>query len=176
MSKLNKIALTFFLCIAVTGWAGIIKTWVAGDTVSITDLNANFQHIHNSMVGGHGARLKDADVSSTANISYSKIQNGRGIARAFARVASTCSSSPCTIDSQLNITSITRSGTGVYVATLNYTATNTSFAAIAQSELSTGFCEAVPTSTTTVTINCLETDGTPAAIDGRFDFVVFDND
>lgn len=175
---MRNFKLAFFaLFISVGVWAGTIHTWSNGDTLSASDLNSNFQHIHNAMVGGHGARLVDADVSTSAAIGYSKIQNGRGIARAWARVGpSACTAGTCTLNSSMNVTSITFTSTGVYDLTLNYTATNSSYAAIAQAELSTGFCQAIPTSTTHVTISCLETDGTPAAINQPFDVFVFDND
>lgn len=163
------------LLVAALATAGAIHTWSNGDTLSATDLNSNFTHIHNSMVGGHGARLLDADVSTSANIAYTKLQNGRGIARAFGRVAGTCAAGTCTMDNQLNLTSIVHTGTGVYTVTMNYTATNSSFTALGNTENSTNICFAVPTSTTTTVVNCMKrSDG--SANDGPFDVVIFDND
>lgn len=54
--------------------AGSIHVWSTNDVLSASDLNGNFAHIHNLMVGGHGPRLVDADVSGGANIAYTKIQ------------------------------------------------------------------------------------------------------
>lgn len=171
-----RMAVFALLLTAAVAVAGGIKTWSNGDTLSASDLNANFQHIHSLMVGGHGARLVDADVSASANIGYTKLQNGRGIARAWGRTSGTCTvAGSCIIDSKLNLTSIVRTAsTGVYTVTLSYTATNTSYMAIANSETSARLCHAVPISTTTITINC-ENPATAAAADATFSFVVFDD-
>jgi hypothetical protein len=162
--------------LAMPVMAGAIKTWVSGDTLTITDLNANMAHMHNSMVGGHGARLVDADVSATAAIGYTKIQNGRGIARAWAEVAGTptCPTT-VTISESLNVTEITCAGAGVYVVTLNYTANDNVFAVVASSGSSGVHCAGASTSTTTATITCVDLE-TPAVTDTPFQFVIYDAD
>ena len=43
--------------------ASTIHVWTSGDKVTAGDLNANFSHIHATMVGGHGQRLVNARVS-----------------------------------------------------------------------------------------------------------------
>lgn len=166
---------------AALATAGGIKTWNSGDTLDASDINANFQHIHNAMVGGHGARLTNSDVSSSANIGYTKIQNGRGIARAWADVEGTCSGVPpiaCTVDESLNITSITKTATGQYTAVLGYTATDNVYLAIAHSFSSTVLCWAQSASTTQVTIVCSDYDAAigPTATDAAFGIVVYDGD
>lgn len=133
--------------------AGIIKSWSAGDTLTTADVNANFQHIHNSMVGGHGARLKDADVSATANISATKIA-GKLIPRAWALIASGCSAGACTLTESSGITSAAASSTTLTV-TLNYTATDSDFAVFVTPNTSNfELCSAQPATTTTLTIKC----------------------
>lgn len=176
MEKLSKIAAAFLMVYGAMALAGGLKVWSNGDTLTISDLNANFSHIHGSMVGGHGARLVDADVSASANVSTTKIQNGHGIAKAWGEVAGTCVAGTCSISSSMNITSIVWSSTGVYTVTLNYTApVDTAFAVIANSSgLSTAKCEGVSTSTSTVTVNC-NTMTTGAAVNSPFSFVVFDD-
>lgn len=178
MFKNSYIRIVVFSALIVSAFAvaGGIKTWANGDTLSATDLNANFQHIHNSMVGGHGGRLLDADVNASANISYSKIQNGRGIARAWGEVSATgvCPAAP-TVSESMNVTSVTCAATGAYTVTLGYTATDAEFAVIVSSMQSTTICHGVSTSTTTVAINCVDLD-TPAATDSTFSFVIYDAD
>lgn len=172
-----RVALFTLMLVGAIAAAGGIKTWVNGDTLTVTDLNANFAHIHNSMVGGHGARLVNADVSTSANITYTKIENGRGIARAWAEVSATCACpGTCTVTESLNVTSITCAATGVYTVTFSYTATDADFLVIANTAGTSGNkCEGVSTSTTTATINCLDLD-TPAATDSTFGFIVMDGD
>lgn len=177
MSANIRVGIIAALLVSTIGFAGAIKSWSTGNTLSVSDINGNFQHIHNAMVGGHGARLVDADVSSSANIGFTKVQNGRGIARAWAEVASTCTCpGTCTIAESMNVSSISCAATGVYTATLSYTATDAVFAVIANTAGTSGNkCEGVSTSTTTATINCLDLD-TPAATDSTFTFVIFDGD
>lgn len=173
-----RVAVFSVLVTAALASAGAIKSWSAGDTLSTTDVNANFTHIHNTMVGGHGGRLVNADVNALANIGYTKIQNGRGIARAWADVESTCSSTPCTVDESLNITSISRSGAGTYTVTLNYTATDNVFSVFVQSHTSTAICWGTSASTTTVSVACSDYDAAigPTATDAAFSVIVLDGD
>lgn len=72
MKQTLQVALAFLLAASI-GFAGSIKTWSSNDVLTSSDLNGNFQHIHNTMVGGHGARLINADVASNAAITYTKV-------------------------------------------------------------------------------------------------------
>lgn len=105
-----------FLAAVVVGasvTAGPIKVWSVGEYLTSTDLNANFQHIHTTMVGGHGPRLMNSDVNSNARIAHSKLANPGVLPKLWAIVAN-CTSSPCTMQETSGITSVTRSGTGRY--------------------------------------------------------------
>ena len=62
--------------LSFVAFANPIKTWLAGDVITAADLNSALGHIHNTMVGAHGPRLVNADVSASAAISLSKIQYG----------------------------------------------------------------------------------------------------
>ena len=93
MRKYAPVALAMFLFAGLTV-AGAIKTWGSGDTLLSSDLNGNFQHIHNVMVGGHGARLVNADVSNSAAIRYSKMQTPVVVPRIFGVINCTTS---CTL-------------------------------------------------------------------------------
>ncbi len=129
------LALTIFATLAT---AGAIKSWASGETLHSADLNANFNHIHNLMVGGHGARLVDADVSSSANIAQSKIAglttalnnlNDAGVpqvntlVRAWGVFTTLCGAPTCgeVLSGQNGITSVSNTATGVW--TVTWTAT-----------------------------------------------------
>lgn len=151
-----------------------IKVWTSNERLTSADLNANFAHIHNLMVGGHGGRLLDADVSGSASIASSKLADGTGIAKAWVMVNTTCSASPCTILASKGVTSVTRSGAGTYTVNLNFTATDTSYAVGCTTALSTvPLCTAAPGSTSSFTIGTQTTGA--VATDGRFMAVLYDN-
>lgn len=102
---------------------GSIKVWSNGDWVLASDLNANFQHIHDTMVGGHGARLMNSDVSASAAITHSKLATPGLVPKAAFTIGSgstACgTSTTCTTvgDSGLGKT-VTSTGTaGTYVVT-----------------------------------------------------------
>lgn len=170
-----RVALFSLLLVGTIALGGGIKSWSSGDTVSISDINSNFQHIHNQMVGGHGARLVNADVSTTANIEYTKVQNGRGIARAWADIESSCTSNPCTVAESLNVTSVGWTSTGIYTVNLSYTATDNVYAVIVSSSTSGVTCTGVSTSTTVVGIECLDLDS-PAVTNAAFSVIIYDAD
>lgn len=83
-----------FLFAAAVAMAGTITVWGSNDVLTASALNANFSHIHNTMVGGHGPRLMDSDVAANANVSYAKIGGGARIAKCWGQW--TCAPSTCT--------------------------------------------------------------------------------
>lgn len=97
---------------------GAIKSWSSGETLRSTDLNANFSHIHGLMVGGHGARLVDADVSSSAALSHSKLATPALVPKAWARINANCAF-PCseTITAGSGVSVISHTATGVWTVT-----------------------------------------------------------
>lgn len=102
--------------------AGAIKTWVNGDALNANDLNSNFSHIHNLMVGGHGARLVDADVSPNAAIKLSKISGTARIPAGVAIVAGAgvgtdCVADPCGTFNSDAVIAANWVGTGDYILT-----------------------------------------------------------
>lgn len=138
------------------GSGGAIKTWSQGDTLTASDLNANFQHIHGSMVGGHGARLINADVAASAAIASSKLAAYRLIPRAFGRIVTGCTAT-CTIGEVVNVTSAAVSG-NVMTVTLNYTASDADYTVIL-SEVNaspSGFCKVGGKAPTNFTVYCSE--------------------
>lgn len=153
--------------------SGAIKVWSSGEDITSTDLNANFAHIHNKMVGGHGARLVDADVSPTANITTSKLAAYRFIPKAW--VVGQCNGTTCVILESENVTSVARSG-GNNTVTLAYTPTNATFATVISYNTGKGFCntQGLSTSAPQITAHCYDDTGT--TVEGVYTILVFDAD
>lgn len=100
---------------AVITLAGPVKSWSAGETIVSSDINANFQHIHNLMVGGHGARLVNSDVSGSAAIAHSKLATPSLIPKAFGIMSPACDGGTCAWTLQQGFTStVTRVANGQY--------------------------------------------------------------
>ncbi len=91
--------------------AGPIKVWSSGDVVLSTDLNANFQHIHDTMVGAHGARLVNGDISGAAAISHTKMATPALIPKSFAIISG--SSSTIVAPSAGNIFTVVNKGISI---------------------------------------------------------------
>lgn len=125
-----KRTLGFFLVLGITAAiAGAIKTWAPGDTLTAGDLNATFQHIHNSMVGGHGARLVDSDVSASAAISHSKMATPGLLPRAWGIWKTACvSPGPCATTVDIGISDAVFNATGDYCVRLDVGRTDANFA------------------------------------------------
>ena len=64
-------------------FAGAIKRFAPGQAMSASSVNANFKHLHDTMVGQHGARLVDADVSPDAGITYNKLASHELLTKAW---------------------------------------------------------------------------------------------
>lgn len=102
--------------------AGQIVVFSSGDTLSPTSLNSNFSHIHNTMIGGHGARLVDADVNPAAALSHSKLATPAVVPKAWATITANCAS-PCTetLIASSGVSSISHTGAGSFQ--VNWTVT-----------------------------------------------------
>lgn len=152
-------ALAVALLLAFVAWSSPIKTWVSGDALTVADLNSNLFHIHSLMVGGHGARLVNADVSASAAISISKLEgSGYGVPVAYARV--TCSPTCSTIHESHGLTSLTGdvvAGTVVGTITKTCVTTPTVMATAASTVLT--YCRAAGASTTTFSVVCAANPG-----------------
>jgi hypothetical protein len=175
----NK-SLLLLVLIPLVAFAGALKVWIAGDNLNVNDLNANFAHIHQTMVGGHGARLVNADVSSTAGISHSKLERPQLIPKMWvlvhgAGVYSACGASPCNFGiygGAIFPSSITRSGAGVY--TVNIPARpNNVYAVTVSPSSGAAQCFANTHNTASFIVNCATAAG--AAADASFSVVMFDD-
>lgn len=160
--------------------AGAIKVWNPGETLTSNDLNANFAHIHNTMVGGHGARLINSDVSPTANISFSKLENAALIPKAWAQIYSGtpcvgATSAVCAVIEQVNVISVVGAGTtGVYNVTLAYTPADADMAPLVTPHTTSVFCWVENTMSTPphIQVRCRNDAG--AATDSNFQILVMD--
>lgn len=167
------------LLIPALALSGAIKVWAPGDTLNINDLNSALSHIHSTMVGGHGARLKNADVSPVAAISHSKLATPGLVPKNITQVgvtpATACAASPCTFStlSGFALTSITWAGPATYTVTFPARA-NANY--IVHLNASTGgtYCTAGTFTTTTFAVVCYNAAG--AATASAFQFTILDND
>ena len=143
-------------------------------SISAADLNSNLNHIHNTMVGGHGARLVDADVSATAAVAHSKLATPALVPKIWATVGSaTCAASPCTVAaSGGTYTNVTRSAAGTY--SLNFDArTDANFGVLVTSRTTDVYCYAGALTTTAAPFVCVDAAGTEA--DAAFTILLLDN-
>lgn len=153
-----------------SGPAWALKVWTAPEKVTIAQLNANFAETANN-------NLTNANLASGAAIAHSKMATPALLPKAWAELDVACSSSPCAVGDSSQMTSVTRTGTGVYVANLAVTLSSTTAPFVTVYETDKD-CRVTARSTTNVTITC-KTNGTeavaPAASDTLFGVVVFDS-
>jgi hypothetical protein len=146
-----KYAVLPALVVAAVALAGPIKVWSSGEILSAADINANFSHIHSLMVGGHGARLVDADVSATANIVHSKLATPVLIPKAVAATSNDCNViGACATDYNQGFSSIAAlSTTGSYRYTFATARPNTGYGIHIGTDANTVFVLCRVTSKTT---------------------------
>lgn len=187
----------FLAAMSLAGAAGIV-TWKDGDTLTHTDVNNNFTHIHSNMVGGGGshAALVNADVSRNARIAHSKfatpglfpkmlyvvteVDGGACVANGPGTLCSAFAAAPGGTEP-----TISHDNTGVYDITWSHVRATTQYHVTAQAHGRAGFYDAAechPSSMLDggVTIRCYITynaDGglTPNLADVAFDLMVMDN-
>lgn len=182
MSQQLRITLAILLgvVIAYTGptIASTIKTWSNGSTLTAADLNANFQHIHSTMVGGHGAKLVDADVSGSAAIAYTKLSANPAWPKAATSVLSSCTVADAGCTVAVNVGSVVTNVThkvavGTYLVSFS-SRTNGVYTPIAQSHSSSVFCVTHSFSATDFVVECRDHANT--LTDAIFSVVFVDND
>lgn len=155
--------------------ASTIHTFANGERITADNLNAVNTHIHNLMVGGHGPRLVDADVSSSAAISHTKVATPMLIPKAWATTAVSCAN-PCnetkTVSSGVGI--ISHTALGIWTIAWSTARADATYAVLITPVTGSRACSATPTSTTIATIACWDL-ATPTAADAAFTVVLFDN-
>ena len=183
----KRIAVAAVLLIALVAVAGPIKTWSAGEVIVASDLNANFQHIHNLMVGGHGARLVNSDVSASAGIAHSKLATPALIPKAVAGTYSVCDGGTCSWNVNSGFAStFTRGAIGQYTVTFSAARANANYVPVV-TPVGEGtnspynmHCGPVPTFSTTAFgiqcgLNVTDGGGLVGPADLPFSVVVFDD-
>ena len=184
----QRIAVAAILTIALVAFAGPIKSWTAGEVISANDLNANFQHIHNLMVGGHGARLVNSDVSASAAISHSKLATPALVPKAMGGLIVACDGGTCAWNTSSGFSStISRAAAGQYALSFSAARANTSYVPIigvvGDGVNSSAHSQCYPVGTyglNSFAVHCVRTvpDGGSERYfdDFPFSVVVFDND
>jgi hypothetical protein len=170
---------------------GAIKSWSTGEILKATDLNANFNDIHNAMVGGHGARLVDADVSSGAAISHSKLATPALVAKAKGLVGvpggavcdgAAAAGTACTVNESNGLTGVSSNAVaGEYRVNLSFNPSDTSIVVIITAHITDAECQTTGAFTsgtgdangTNFVIKCSNTS-TLADANAPFSLVVFD--
>lgn len=175
------------LVAAAVALAGPIKVWSSGETITAADINANFAHIHNLMVGGHGARLTNADVSATANIALSKLATPTLIAKAAAQLSSNCNViGACATDYNQGFSAVAAlTTTGSYRFTFSAVRPNTGYGVIVKPHIpataNIPYCYATAFTTSAFDVQCLASSSTTSMSTmsntaQRVTVVVYDND
>ncbi len=175
---MKKLAVVIIALFAGAVAAGTIKSWSNAEALTASDLNANFTHLHGLMVGSHGARLVNADVSASAAIATTKLAANLLIPKTWVTLPYTGAATGVGEFSGGSAT-VAHTSPGVYTVTLGYTATNNVYGVVTTPHTNgaiTGTCEVTTSvSTTTVfVVTCLNNAG--AATDMGFTAVVYDND
>lgn len=173
------VLLTLMVVAAGSALASSIKSWSGGDVLTSADLNANFSHIHNTMVGGHGARLVNADVSASAAIAHSKLATPALVPKAFAYVTNgsdaACTTGTCTLESSSGVTSVVWNSTGVYTATIP-ARTDANYGVLVSAHGTDKYCTTGTFSTTAFVVDCRSYATTGGVVDAAFTVMLMDND
>ena len=180
MKRLFAVAVLAFMAGTVgTAVAGSIKSWSNGEVLSSSDINSNFSHIHGTMVGGHGARLVNADVASNAAIAHSKLATPALVPKAWAVVTSACAASPCVPGASAGAAAtITRTAGGSYVWTWSVARADANYAVFVTANSAAGTppyaCYSTAPGTGSFNFFCYDGANPPALQDAAFSVMVMD--
>lgn len=146
-----------------------LPTFSSGQTLTYTDLNNAFAHLHNTFTAG----IKDEHIKIDAAIQHTKLLSPGLIPKAWALATASCTTATCTLAASQRVSSVTRSAAGTYTVTLAYTAADTTYGLVG-TPLFTGFIEFdPPASTTTIRFGTYNTAG--VATDNGFMVVIYDD-
>lgn len=175
------VALCALTAVAV---GGTIRRWQDGDTLTAADLNAAFSHIHNTMVGQHGPRLLNEDVSATAAIGKAKMKKGETVPKGWFIVNNLClgvAPIACTVDYKVGFdtVTVTKTGAGVYTVSFSLARTNAAYSVFVTAvgtPLAPATCHAILTTfgTSSFTVRCYDSGGAGAVV-SRFMVTLFDD-
>lgn len=154
MKKLMLVSLAILAALGIAN-AGAIKTWTT-ETLRSADLNSNFQHLHENLRGGTHTLIVNADVSSSAAISHSKMATPGLMAKLFVADISgaVCAAGTCTTEVAVGaVTSVTFVSTGVYQINFSDRG-NAVYGALATSNTASTYCRADNYTATSYRIEC----------------------
>ncbi len=173
---MKKSIIAVMLILSAVAVGGTIKTWVNGDTLIAPDLNAVFQHIHNNMVGGHGARLMNSDVNASAAIAHSKLATPALIPKAWGLNDTNCGvpvcNNPLTVSS--GIASVSHTATGTWIITWSTARVDALYVVFATAREINTSCITRDLTTTTATVVCY-TASTGVATNAFWQVLMLDN-
>lgn len=139
-------------------------TFVDGDTLTAAQLNNTIAHVHNTFSGG----IVDTHLAANAAVQHTKLAAPALVPKAWAMTAAVCGASPCTLSASSGVSSITRTGTGLYTVTWTTPRANASYLVMVQAAIpasTLGSCRATSVGTTTTTVRCQWTSDTQAPTD-----------
>lgn len=155
-------------------------TWQDGDQLNATDLNNALAHLHNTFTNG----IIDANISSSAAISHSKLATPPLVSKAYLSTITVCAGggaagTDCASVESSGFDTVTGAAeaagvTGVYRFNLNYTPATTNFAVLVTSFTSSLYCSANTTSVSKphFKVNCYDAAG--SLTDAAFSVIVLD--
>lgn len=161
---------------AALAFAGPITTWVTGDTVTASDLSANFTHLHATMVGGHGPRLVNADVNASAAIAHSKMATPALLPKAWV-YATNCTGTSCTAADSSGVSAVSRQDAGIYTVTFSASRANDAYGSLVTAAWYADqprLCHAGSSTTPSIQVFCVTLDGGYPA-DSSFTYMLLDS-
>ena len=155
--------------------ASPIHVFNSGDAMTSSDINANFSHIHSTMVGGHGPKLVNADVNASAAIAHTKLATPALLPKLWWSGTTACAATPCASADSSGFGTVTRSAAGTYLANFSVTRIDANYG-IWITTLASGQTNCIPTSRNagSVQIGCVNTS-TGAATDASFSILILDS-
>jgi hypothetical protein len=161
--------------IAVGVVASPIHVFNSGDALTSADINANFSHIHGTMVGGHGPKLMNSDVNASAAIAHTKLATPGLLPKLWWSGGTACTVSPCTAVDSVGVGAVTRASAGSYTVNFSVTRIDNNYG-IWITTLSSGLinCVATTRSAAFIVVGCT-TVTTGVATDSSFSVLVLDS-
>ena len=162
--------------------ASSIKVWTTNEVLKASDLNTNFAHIHNTMVGGHGARLVASDVATALSVLFTDAWAIVGTPGGTACDGAAAAGTACAVIEQTGVTQVSSNATaGQYRVNLSYSPANAFFPVVVTSHTATVDCRTTGAFTagagdgngTNFLVVCTNTT-TDAATNAVFSFVLMD--
>lgn len=178
MKKLGPIIAAVLFVAGVSG-ATAIQRWKVGEVLRYQDLNANFAHIHDTMIGNNHGFLYNNDISDTAGISQSKFA-GASAAWPLAKFSSKGVVADCIIGdfcqvsrlTGLDFVTVKHDATGAYTVKLFPNRTSTQyFPIVVSTVVQNALCEVNLTGVSSFSVDCVTT-ATGVDIDSSFDVII----